>query len=114
MISIKTLTIILIIILILLTITTFCVMLGNREAIRETFQSGVHNCYPYTSVLSASKSYKSLSKGRCTTGDAGESGLSEDDLGGVNESPVKCPDNYYRMSGSESLGHSSKAWCKRP
>ena len=114
MISIKTLTIILIILLVLLTITTFCVMLGNREAIRETFKSSIHNCYPYTADLSASKSHKSLSKGWCTTGDAGENGLTEDDLGGVNESPIKCPDNYYRMSGSESLEHKSKAWCKRP
>ena len=41
----------------------------------------------------------------------GENGLSEEDLG-VNESPEKMSENYYRMSGSESWEHNSKAWSK--
>ena len=110
--TIELLTIIFILVLVILTILTIYVMYSNSFAIKESFFASKHSCYPDSSDHNAKNSFKSKSKGWCTTGDYKSSTDSEFNEAG--ESKVRCPSDYYRVKPQESVSFNSKSWCKRP
>ena len=106
-------TILLIIVLGLLSIIIVCVFYRNTHLLKEAFFGSNHNCYPYTSDIPAKVSFKTKSKGWCTTADYGDTqrdGLSSD----TGKSSMKCPDGHYRLKAPDSLQTGTKTWCKRP
>lgn len=110
--SVKFLTIFLICMLIILSFITSYFIYVNRFIIKESFFASKHNCYPYTYDLNAGNSYKTLSKGWCTTGDYDDID-SEDNYESHGESSMKCPDRHYRVNPDESIKYKSKAWCRK-
>ena len=73
----------------------------------------LHNCYPYSSNLSAYNSYKSLSNGWCSSGQYGPI-PDYDDFSAYDQSKLKCPDGYMRVKPLESYNYEDKSWCKKP
>lgn len=111
--KVEKLTVFFIIALLALTLVTIIIISYSKDALKETFFVGDHNCYPYTSVLNPRYSFKSKSKGWCTTADYGDM-PSGNDYSIYNDSKVKCPANYSRVSPKDSHSYQSKAWCSRP
>ena len=101
-------------ILIIITCLTLSIFYQTFPVVKETFlPRGLHNCYPYTSVHSPANSFKTKSKGWCSTKDFGSRDYDDYDSTSYNDSPVKCEASYERVSGRESHGHQSKAYCKK-
>jgi hypothetical protein len=109
--TVELLTIIFIVVLVIITILTIYVMYSNSFAIKESFYGSKHNCYHDSLDHNSRNSFRSKSKGWCTTGDYRTKTDSEFDDAG--ESKVVCPYNYYRVKPDESVGFNSKSWCKR-
>ena len=110
--TVEILTIIFIVVLVILTILTSYIMYSNSFAIKESFFASKHNCYHDSSDHNAGNSFKSKSKGWCTTGDYKTGTDSE--FNDTGESKVRCPSDYYRVTPQESSNFNSKSWCKRP
>ena len=110
--TVEILTIIFIVVLVVLTILTIYMMYSNSFAIKESFFASNHSCYHDSSDHNAKNSFKTKSKGWCTTGDY-KSG-SDSEFNDAGESKVRCPSDYYRVKPNESVAFNSKAWCKRP
>lgn len=105
-------TIIFIVVLVILTISTIYMMYINSFAIKESFFDSKHSCYHDSSDHNSKNSFKTKSKGWCTTGDY-KTG-SDSEFNDSGESKVRCPQDYYRVKPNESVNFNSKAWCKRP
>ena len=113
--SLKLLTSFIIIMLIVLSILIICVLINNTRLIKENFYSD-NSCPPYSVRLNASNSYKTLSKGFCSSAASGSNKQSqEDDYGQIsnsnNKSPYKCPVDSYRLSARKSFKSPNKNWC---
>lgn len=75
---------------------------------------GYHNCYPYSSNHNAQNSYATDLKGWCTTGEY-NSNINDRDFPSIYQrSDLKCPDNYVRATGKESIMTDSKSFCLSP
>lgn len=103
--------------LVALTLLTFCIIIiisySRASLLKEAFLGGYHNCYPYSSAHNARNSFKSKSKGWCTSGNYGDM-PDGDDYSVYNDSTVKCPPNYSRVPAKDSHSYESKAWCAMP
>ena len=110
--SVELATICFLVILTATTILTVYVMFNSKLMLKEAFYSGNHHCYPYSSEHNALNSYKSKSKGWCTSGDY-KPMPANDDFSTYNEGGIKCPNGYYKIPPLESLDTETKSWCKR-
>ena len=110
--KVEKLTIFFIVVLVILTCVTIVLITYSRDALKEAFV-GKHNCYPYSSSHNPRNSFKSKLKGWCTAGNYGEM-PSGNDYSIYNDSKVKCPPNYYRVSPQDSHSYQSKSWCSMP
>jgi hypothetical protein len=110
--KLKLFTAFIIIVLIVLSILIICVLINNKLLIKESFYSD-NNCPPYSVRLNASNSYKTLSKGFCSSASSGDANSVGDDYGQIsgNKSPYKCPADSYRLNAKQSFKSPSKNWC---
>ena len=112
--SLKLITVLLIITLVVLTVVTVCLLVKNKNIIKETFFVSNHGCPPYTYDHSGKYSYLSKSKGWCATSDFGEDYYASgdaDNMSQFSKSKIKCPLYYHRVPGKHSIETESKAWC---
>ena len=115
--SLKLITVLLIIILVVLTVVTVCLLVKNKNIIKETFFASNHGCPPYTYDHSGKYSHLSKSKGWCATSDFGEDYYASgntDNMGQFSKSKIKCQPNFYRVHGTHSIETDTKAWCIKP
>lgn len=99
-------------VLLLLVLLILLGLLVNNKEMFVSKKHKLHNCYHNTFVQSPLKSYKSLSKGWCSTGNYEEEYATNNDLtvyGG--DSKLKCPPNSSRLSAKESASSKLKGWC---
>ena len=100
----------------LIIILVYLVVALYNIVVKESFQTdNLHNCPPNSVLHKPYNSYKSFSKGWCTTNSyMSVSGSDDIDTDSFNKSPVKCPDSYARVSALESHNSESKGYCKKP
>jgi hypothetical protein len=100
-------------IFLLIVITSYLIL--NELLIKETYSTinRYHRCPSFTETMPPSYSYKSPSKGWCTTADYGPIPL-DNDFDQAPSTGGKCPPTYSKVSGDESIKYESKAWCAVP
>jgi hypothetical protein len=104
--------------LIVVCLVIILLLLGYNLYIRiiETFEDekyNPHNCPPLTVNNDPFYSHMSPSKGWCTSNSYAQMPV-KDEQPEFNKSPNKCPMDYSRVSGAESINSESKSFCKKP
>jgi hypothetical protein len=105
--------------LIVLCLIIIAALLGYNLYLRiitEKFNTDIdnpHNCPPLSVPQPPFNSYMSPAKGWCTTNSYSPMPV-PDDFQSFDKSPIKCPSDYSRISGKDSIKTEGKSFCRIP